>query len=79
MEAFDPSYVLLPIMAFFGFLLRRLFVKLDSVKTEKEIRQMFYDQLAPMRVRHEDIEDDIRRIELKLDKILDLIINDRRK
>ena len=79
METFNVAYLFVPILGFFAFLLRRLFVKIDHAMTEREIRMLVKDQIAPMYIQVRGTEEDIARIERKLDKILDLIINDRRK
>lgn len=78
MDATIIAIILAPIMAIFGFMLRRLFMRLSQVKTETEIRMLLEDRLAPLKVRQSDFQDDISRIERKLDKILDIMIHEKR-
>jgi len=73
------SMLLMPFVGLFGFMLRRIFVKLDQIKSEDEIRRIMEDRLAPLHVRQKDLYADISRIENKLDKILDLILNGKRR
>jgi hypothetical protein len=63
-----------PIMGVFGYMLRRAFMKLDLTMTDIEVRTLINDRLDPMRTNQRNIEHEINRIERKLDKILDLLL-----
>ena len=67
-----------PILAVFGFMLRRAFMKLDQTMSDKEIRILIGDRLSPMQTNQRNLEHEITRIERKLDKILDLLIENRK-
>ena len=70
MEGFSISYILFPIAAFMGFLLRRLFVKLEKIMTEEEIRRLLRDKMVPLEIKHDTQRHEIKRLESKMEKEL---------
>lgn len=70
--------ILTPIVTIFGFMLRRAFMKLEQTMTEDEVRLLVTDRLGPLQVNQRNIEHEINRIERKLDRILDLLVDERR-
>ena len=63
-----------PVLAVFGFMLRRAFIKLDNTITKDDVRVLIDDRLTPLQVNQRNIEHEINRIERKLDKIIDILI-----
>lgn len=63
-----------PVIAVFGFLLRRAFIKLDDAMNKDDVRLLIDDRLIPLQVNQRNIEHEINRIERKLDKIIDILI-----
>ena len=72
-------FILTPAVALFGFMLRKALTKLDKTMTEPEIRLLVKDRLDPIYVNQRNIEHEINRMERKVDKILDLLIDERLK
>lgn len=73
MDGVSLSYFLVPVIAFLGFLLRRLFVKMESSMNEREIRQLIDDKMQGINIRQANYEHDLARIEKKMERELVLI------
>lgn len=71
------SFVLAPVVTFLGFMLRRAFMKLDNTMSKSEIQMLVEARLDPVYVTQRNFHHDIVRIEAKLDKLLDIMIDER--
>ena len=71
------SLVLAPVVTVLGFMLRRAFMKLDDTMRRDEVRLLIEQRLDPVYVAQRNFHQDIIRIETKLDKLLDIMIDER--
>lgn len=53
-------------------------MKLDDTLSAAQVRVLIEDRITPLHVNQRNIEHEISRIERKLDKIIDLLIESRR-
>ena len=67
-----------PILTIISFMLRRTMIKLDGMMNEKEIRTLIKDKLDPIYVKQSNVDSELRRIDHKLDRILDLLLDEKR-
>lgn len=63
---------------FFGAVIAYLFHKLrkienksETILSRKEIKELVHSEIAPMKVRQEDLKEDLARIEKKLDILIE--------
>lgn len=66
--------IMAPMMGLFGFMLRRAFTRLEQTISKGEIRVLISDRLGPLEANQRNVENEMRRIEKKLDRIIDLLI-----
>ena len=59
-------------------MLRRTMSKLEDMMSEQEIRMLIKDELDPIYVKQSNVDNELKRIDLKLDRILDLLLDEKR-
>jgi hypothetical protein len=75
----EASLILTPLMALFGYMLRRAFIKLETTMSEEEIRLLIADKLSPVHADIRNIDKELKRMDKKLDQLLRLVIDERVK
>ena len=68
-----------PVLGLMGYFIRKAFTKLDAALTEDQVRRLIEDKLESLRAEQRAIEDRVRSVERKLDKIIDILTDDRIK
>ena len=68
-----------PVLTIIGYMLRRTMSKLEDMMTEQEIRMLIKDKLDPIYVKQSNVDNELKRINLTLDRILDLLLDEKRK
>ncbi len=67
-----------PVLTIIGYMLRRTMAKLEDMMNEQEIRMLIKDKLDPIYVKQSNVDNELKRIDLKLDRILDLLLDEKR-
>ncbi len=67
-----------PVLTIIGYMLRRTMSKLEDMMSEQEIRMLIKDELDPIYVKQSNVDNELKRIDLKLDRILDLLLDEKR-
>lgn len=67
------------LISIIGFMMKQLYGKIDHSISRKAARTLIDDKLEPLKARHNAVDMRLARLELKIDRILEELIDEHRR